>query len=63
MSFYPVYEVLMANTLGWSAFPPPVDHILPELWQKTMTHPSWVSLHTWLIASSSYASPFAMTRQ
>ena len=31
MSFYPVYEVLMANTLGWFAFPPPVDHILPEL--------------------------------
>ena len=48
MSFYTVYEVLMANTWGWFAFPPPVDHILSELWQKTMTHPSWVSLNAWL---------------
>ena len=42
MSFYTVYEVLMANILGWFAFPPPVDHILSELWQNTMTHLSGV---------------------
>ena len=47
----------------WSGlpFPPPVTHVLSEL--STMTHPSWVALHAWLIASLSYASPFATTRQ
>ena len=34
---------------GSLPFPPPVDHILSEL--SAMTHPSWVALHTWLIAS------------
>ena len=39
------------------SFPSPVDHILSELF--TMTHPSWVALHTWLLASLSYTSPFS----
>ena len=47
----------------WSGlpFPPPEAHILSEL--STMTPLSWVALHAWLIASLSYASPFATTRQ
>ena len=38
----------------WSGlpFPSPVDHVLSEL--STMTHLSWVALHTWLIVSLSY---------
>ena len=41
-------------------FPPPRDHILSELF--TMTRPSWVALCSMVTASSSYTSPFAMTR-
>ena len=46
----------------WSGLPlpPPVDHILSEL--STLTSPSWVACMAWIIASLSYASPFAMTR-
>ena len=36
----------MGLSWHWSGlpFPPPVDHILSEL--STMTHPSWVALHS-----------------
>ena len=39
---------------------PPVDHVLSELF--TVSHQSLVALHGMLIASLSYATPFAMTR-
>ena len=56
-----VHEVLTAGI--WGGLPPPVDHILSGL--SAMTHLSWVALCViaWLIASLSYTSPFAMTRQ
>ena len=48
------------NTRVVSPFPSLVDHVLSELF--TMTHPFWVALQEWLIASLSYASPFITTR-
>ena len=50
--------------LYWSGlpFPSSVNHILSEL--STMTHRlGWPCMTAWFIASLSYASPFATTRQ
>ena len=55
--FLGLLEVLMASILGGLPFPPPVDHVLPEL--STVTHPSWVALHS--MAHSFTSSPFATT--
>ena len=44
LPFHTVHGVLKARILQWFPFPSPVDHILPEL--STMTHPSWVALHS-----------------
>ena len=52
--------LFMWNTGMVFPFPPPVDHILSELF--TMTHPSWVALHIMVHSFMSYASPFTMTR-
>ena len=45
---------------GGLPLPPPVDHILSELF--TVTCPSWVALYGMTHSFMSYASPFAMTR-
>ena len=52
-----------SRLVSWSGLPfsPPVDHILSE--RSTVTHLSWWPFTAWLIASLSYASLFAMTRQ
>ena len=42
-------------------FPPPVDHVLSELFAMTVLL-GWPCM-AWLIASLSYISPFAITRQ
>ena len=42
--FHTVHGVLKAGILKWFAVAYPVDHILSEL--STMTHPSWVALHS-----------------
>ena len=44
LSFNTVHEVLMAVHWGGLPFPPPVDHVWSEL--STVTHPSWVALHS-----------------
>ena len=44
LPFHTVHGVLKARILSGLPFPSPVDHILSEL--STMTHPSWVALHS-----------------
>ena len=44
LPFHIVHEVIKARILKWFAFPSPMDPVLPEL--STMTHPSWVALHS-----------------
>ena len=44
LPFHTVHGVLRARMLKWFAVPSPVDHILSE--RSTMTHPSWVVLHS-----------------
>ena len=64
---YTIFFFIQFMEFSWQTycsglpFPPPEAHILSEL--STMTPLSWVALHAWLIASLSYASPFATTRQ
>ena len=43
-SLHTVHGILKAGILKWFAVAYPVDHILSEL--STMTHPSWVALHS-----------------
>ena len=42
LPFHTVHGVLVARILEWIAFPPPVGHILSELF--TVTYLSWVTL-------------------
>ena len=42
--FLPFHGVPKARILKWFASPSPVDHDFSEL--STMTHPSWVALHS-----------------
>ena len=51
LPFYIVHRVFKARILKPLRFPSPVDHILLEL--STMTYPSWVAPHVWLIVSLS----------
>ena len=44
LPFHTVHGVLKARILKWFAIPSPVVHILSEL--STMTHLSWVVLHS-----------------
>ena len=44
LPFHTVHGVLKARILKWFPFPSPVGHVLSEL--STMTHPSWVALHS-----------------
>ena len=57
LSFNTVHDVLMAVHWGGLPFPPPVDHVWSEL--STVTHPSWVALHS--MAHSFTSSPSATT--
>ena len=43
-TFHTEHGVLVARILEWLPLPPLVDHVLLELF--TMTHPSWVALHS-----------------
>ena len=43
MWVHTVHGVLVLRILEWFAFPPPVAHVLSELF--TMTCPSWVDQH------------------
>ena len=44
LPFHPVHGVLQQEYWSDLPFPPPVNHVLSELF--TMTHPSWVALHS-----------------
>ena len=58
--FHTIYGILTARIPEWFALPPPMDHVLSELF--SMTCPSWVARMAWLIASLSYTSPFATAK-
>ena len=44
LPFPTIHGVLKVRILKWFACPSPVDHVFSELY--TMTHPSWVALHS-----------------
>ena len=44
LPFHTVHGALKAKCWSGLPFPSPVDHVLSEL--STMTHPSWVALHS-----------------
>ena len=44
LPFHTVHEVLNARILKWFAIPFSSGHVLSEL--STITHPSWVALHS-----------------
>ena len=50
----------MARKLEWFAFPPPVHHVLSELF--TMTCPFWMALHSVARNFIVLCKPFATTR-
>ena len=57
MGLYTIYGVLQARLLAWVAVSSSDGPRFTE--HFTMTHLSWWSCMVWLIASLSYASPFA----
>ena len=60
LPFYTVHGVLEVRLLEWLPFPPPVDCVLSEL--STMTHPSWVALHSMTHSFIELHKPLPKTR-
>ena len=60
MWVHTVHGVLVLRILEWFAFPPPVAHVLSELF--TMTCPFWMALHSMAQSFIELCEPFATTR-
>ena len=60
LPFHSVCGILQQDYCSDLPFPPPVNHILSELF--AMTHPSWAALQSMPHSLFELHSPFAMTR-